>query len=45
MSLPTSGMSGEVEALALYAGQGVGLIDRVEPAADLVERLARGARG
>jgi len=45
MSLPTSATSGEVEALALYAGQGVGLIESVEPAAAIVERLARGARG
>ena len=42
MSLPMAGMSGDVEALALYAGQGVGLIDSVEPAADLVRAPCAG---
>jgi nitronate monooxygenase len=37
---PLRGDEGDVDALALYCGQGVGLIDRVEPAAELVERVA-----
>ena len=36
---PTIGDEGDVAALALYCGQGVGLIDRVEPAADIVRRV------
>jgi len=35
--------AGEPEAMALYAGQGVGLITRPEPAADIVRRLMREA--
>ena len=42
--LPLAGDEGDVEALALYCGQGVGLIDRVEPAAALVERVAAAFR-
>ena len=35
--------TGEPDPLALYAGQGVGLITRTEPAADIVRRLMREA--
>ena len=35
--------TGEPEAMAVYAGQGVGLITRPEPAADIVRRLMREA--
>ena len=35
--------AGEPEAMALYAGQGIGLITRQEPAADIVRRLWREA--
>jgi NAD(P)H-dependent flavin oxidoreductase YrpB (nitropropane dioxygenase family) len=30
--------------MALYAGQGVGLIDRILPASEVVRELAEGAR-
>jgi nitronate monooxygenase len=40
INLPLSGMQGDVEAMALYAGQGVGAIDTVESAAAVVERFA-----
>jgi nitronate monooxygenase len=33
-------MSGEVEALALYAGQSAGLASRIQPAKDIVRELA-----
>jgi NAD(P)H-dependent flavin oxidoreductase YrpB (nitropropane dioxygenase family) len=39
-NLPLSGTEGDVEAMAMYAGQGVGAIDAVEPAAAIVERFA-----
>jgi hypothetical protein len=42
--LPLAGDEGDVDALALYCGQGVGLIDRVEPAAALVERVGAAVR-
>ena len=38
-SLPVEGMTGEVEAMSLFAGQSVGLVRRVEPAAAIVESL------
>jgi len=40
INVPLSGIEGDVEAMAMYAGQGVGAIDAVEPAAAIVERFA-----
>jgi NAD(P)H-dependent flavin oxidoreductase YrpB (nitropropane dioxygenase family) len=37
---PTRGTTGDVEAMALYAGQGVGLATDVPTAGELVQRLA-----
>lgn len=42
---PALDAAGHVEAMALYAGQGVGSVGRVEPAADIVAELALGVRG
>ena len=39
-NLPLAGMEGDVEAMAMYAGQSVGAITEVEPAAAIVERFA-----
>jgi NAD(P)H-dependent flavin oxidoreductase YrpB (nitropropane dioxygenase family) len=36
-------MQGEIEAMALYAGQGVGLVKDIKPAAMIVEQLKREA--
>ncbi len=36
---PTGGTSGNIAAMALYAGQGVGLVKRIEPAAQILSRL------
>jgi nitronate monooxygenase len=38
---PALGMSGDLEALALYAGQGVGLVDDVRGAGEIVHRLCK----
>ncbi|MBA2676035.1 nitronate monooxygenase [Ramlibacter sp.] len=40
---PAPGLTGELEALALYCGQGVGLIAGVEPAGQIVQGLVREA--
>jgi nitronate monooxygenase len=40
---PTDSTSGDVEALALWAGQGVGIMHSVEPAGAIVRDLADGA--
>jgi nitronate monooxygenase len=40
VNMPLSSTGGDVEAMAMYAGQGVGSIDAVEPAAAIVERFA-----
>lgn len=37
---PLVGAAGDVEAMVLYAGQGVGLVERVQPAAEIVRELA-----
>ena len=37
---PLSASKGDVEAMAMYAGQGVGAIDTVESAAAIIERFA-----
>ena len=42
--MPLAGIEGDVEAMAMYAGQGVGSIDAVEPAAAIVERFAAALR-
>jgi len=36
---PTVFADGQIEAMALYAGQGVGLVDRVQPAGDIVREV------
>lgn len=43
--MPLPGMSGDVEAMALYAGQSAGLVTDVAPAADIVARIVREAAG
>jgi nitronate monooxygenase len=40
---PTTTADGEVTAMALYAGESVASIDAIEPAADLVRRIAADA--
>lgn len=44
LNMPLAGVEGDVEAMAMYAGQGVGAIEAVEPAAAIVERFAAGLR-
>ncbi len=38
-AMPVAGISGDVEALSMWSGQGVGLLDRVQPAAEIVREL------
>lgn len=40
---PTRTTTGHIDAMALYAGQGVGLVTKVEAAADIVRELVDGA--
>jgi nitronate monooxygenase len=42
-STPHSSMTGEIEALSNWAGQGVGLVTRVQPAAEIVRELVADA--
>jgi len=42
-SCPVAGANGDVEAMALYAGQGVGLVQRIQPAAAIVREIAADA--
>ena len=37
---PRRATAGDLEAMCLYAGQGVGLVTAIEPAADVVSRIA-----
>ncbi len=41
---PTEGSTGALEAMALYAGQSVGSVKRVAPAAEIVAELASSLR-
>jgi NAD(P)H-dependent flavin oxidoreductase YrpB (nitropropane dioxygenase family) len=41
---PIAGTTGNVEALAMWAGQSVGLVKKVEPAATIVREISDGAR-
>lgn len=40
---PITGLTGDIEAMALYAGQGVGLVRREQPAAEIVAELCADA--
>ncbi len=42
-STPHSSMTGEIEALPNWAGQGVGLVTRVQPAAEILQELVADA--
>ena len=42
---PLAGTEGDIEAMAMYAGQSVGAITAVEPAAAIIERFAAALRG
>jgi nitronate monooxygenase len=42
-STPSEGMSGDIEAMSMWAGQGVGLVTRTQPAADIVAELVADA--
>ena len=35
--------TGDIESMALYAGQGVGLVNSIQPAGEIVRQLAVGA--
>ena len=41
---PSRGTTGDIESMALYAGQGVGLVREVKPAGEIVRELVSGAR-
>jgi nitronate monooxygenase len=41
---PLVGTDGDIESMAMYAGQSVGAIAEVEPAAGIVERFAAALR-
>jgi NAD(P)H-dependent flavin oxidoreductase YrpB (nitropropane dioxygenase family) len=43
VSAPTLGTTGHVDAMALYAGESVGSVTSVQPAADIVAELVSGA--
>jgi nitronate monooxygenase len=40
---PTRSVTGAIDAMALYAGQSVGAVQRVQPAAEVVGQLTQGA--
>ena len=40
---PYIGVTGDLEGLSNWAGQGVGLVDRIQPAAEIVKELAEDA--
>jgi nitronate monooxygenase len=37
-------LDGDIEAMALFAGQGIGLVNQVQPAAEIVHEIASEAR-
>ena len=41
---PRADAEGDIDALALWAGQGVGVVSRVQPAAEIVREIAEEAR-
>ncbi|KAG6652847.1 hypothetical protein I3843_05G032600 [Carya illinoinensis] len=43
-TVPNATTTGDIESMAMYAGQGVGLIKEILPAGEVVQRLAEGAQ-
>lgn len=43
-TVPNLTTTGDIESMAMYAGQGVGLIKEILPAGEVVKRLVEGAR-
>ncbi|PON89629.1 Nitronate monooxygenase [Trema orientale] len=43
-TVPNLSTTGDIESMALYAGQGVGLIKEILPAGEVVKRLVEGAQ-
>ena len=41
---PRVGTDGDIDALSLWAGQGVGLVHRIQPAAEIVREIAAEAQ-
>lgn len=42
--VPNATAKGDIESMAMYAGQGVGLIKEILPAGEVVRRLVEGAQ-
>ena len=38
-AMPVAGLSGDIEALSMWSGQGIGLLERVQTAAEIVREL------
>ena len=43
-TVPNRTTTGDIESMVLYAGEGVGLIKEILPAAEVVQRLVEGAQ-
>ena len=43
-TVPNMTTTGDIESMAMYAGQGVGLIKEILPAGEVVKRLVEGAQ-
>ena len=43
-TVPNVTTTGDIESMAMYAGQGVGLIKEIIPAGEVVKRLVEGAQ-
>lgn len=43
-TVPNQTTKGEIENMAMYAGEGVGLIHEILPASEVVKRLVEGAQ-
>lgn len=43
-TVPNATTTGDIESMAMYAGEGVGLINDIIPASEVVKRLVEGAQ-
>lgn len=43
-TVPNKTTAGDIESMAMYAGEGVGLIKEILPAGEVVKRLVEGAQ-
>lgn len=43
-TVPNATTTGDIESMVMYAGQGVGLVEEIIPASEVIKRVVKGAQ-